>query len=533
MYLKGYINMAVRLWIIFMAACLVACNTIWSEMPAGGYEEDVPQKVTLNLAISHPDAGIITRASSVYDDLDFTKNEAAVNNLVVFIVDLNEDGSENYSQVVSFEKKIDPIDFINGYYILQHKTQLETGPKHIYVGANMKAEHIYAFLQHKSMTYSGDGQAIEMIMTPDYTHSGLGTGITMFALSNVPETEKTTIDITTDTEDYYLIAELERLSAKVLLTCKEGEPGWVATGATGWVETSEIRYTLNNTNRSTFIDRRASDYNMNIDPNWNISSHITPNANAEGGYSAAAGNTAQFESWSTGELIARLFDDRYSSSPLPYDENRIKTGDVIPENHYVEGLYCLENTSFDDIGIDNASKDAAAMHATTHVVVAVRFIPRKIVGYDLEIKQPTSKEDALNNWLVYPSTSDYQNGTYWVRVDSNGEMVYHNGSPYYGLGAKDKIIAGGAKEEEFICYNGGWSYFTTFVDGTKTSDNKLTYAGHEVWGVQRDNYYILSIQKIGHPGSPIPGDEFMRINSQTTEWVPRGSREIIIKPSGN
>lgn len=530
MYCKRFIYKVSRLWITFIALFLVSCNTIWSDLPADSYEKGIPQTVTLNLAISHPDAGIITKASNVYDDLDFTKNEAAISNLVGFIVDLNADGSENYDHVIHFEKKIAPIDFENGYYILEHKLEVPTGPKHVYVGANMKAEHIDAFINNKALAAEGDGQAVNMIMTPDLTHSGLGTDITMFALS-YDKNNATSVDIIPEIKDYFLIAELERLSAKVLLTCKEGEPGWVATGATGWVETSEIRYTLNVTNRSTYINRRTSEYDMNIDPNWNISRYITLDAYAEGGYSAAAGNSSQFESWSTGELIRRLFDDRYSSSPLPYDENRIKTGNVIPENHYVEGLYCLENTSFDDIRLADDSKDAAAMHATTHVVVAVRFIPREIVGYDFEIKQPASKEDALNNFLVYPSTSDYQDGTYWVRVDSNGEMVSHNGSPYYGMAAKEKLIAGGASEEEFICYNGGWSYFTTFVDGDMTSDNKLTYIGHEAWGVQRDNYYILSIQKIGAPGSPIPGDEFMNINSQTTDWVPRGSTEVVVRPS--
>lgn len=519
---RGCISVISRLWISFIALSSVACNTIWSEMPDTGYDKGIPQTVTLNLAISHPDAGITTKAATVYDDLDFTANEAAISNLVCFIVDLNGDGSENYGRVSFFEKKIDPADFAKGYYILQHKVDVKTGPKRVYVGANMKSEHIDAFINRRAVSASGEGSAVNMIMTPDYTFSGLGTDITMFAVSSLmDEREADFVDITPDKEDYFLVAELERLSAKVLLTCKEGEPGWVATGATGWVETSEIRYTLNVTNRSTYINRHSSEYGINMDPNWNLGDWVVADPYATGGYSAGPGNGQEFESWSTGELVGRLFDDRYSTSPLPYDENRIKTGSAIPENHYVEGLYCLENTAFDNIGLSNASKDAVAQLATTHVVIAVRFIPRTIVGWDMNNKYPSSKEDALNNFLVYDS---YQKGSYWMRVE-NGKPIY------YGLIAKDKLVAAGASEDEFAFYDGGWSYFTTFVDGDRTDDNKLTYIGHDAWGVQRDNYYILSIQKIGRPGSPIPGDEFMRINSQTTEWVPRGSREVVIRPS--
>lgn len=101
-----------------MACCAMAsCSLVWSDESLNPEcIKGVRQTVTLNLTISHPDASFNTRASEDYE-LSFTRDEAAVKSLTAFIVDLNQDGTENYKGAKVFSTEIDPVDFYNGIYI--------------------------------------------------------------------------------------------------------------------------------------------------------------------------------------------------------------------------------------------------------------------------------------------------------------------------------------------------------------------------------------------------------------------------------
>ena len=524
---KGIISILERLWLVTMVCwCMSSCSMVWSD------EEDmmtqcpkgVRQTVTLNLTITHPDAGINTRAESDYE-LSFTKDEAAVKKLTVFIVDLNSDGSENYDKVEHYSTELDPIDFYNGIYVFQHTLEVETGSKHLYIGANLRQEHIDAFLNNKPIALDGEGPAVNMVMTPDPTHSGKGTDIAMFGQIKM-RNGSSDIVISQGMTDYYLSGDLERLTAKVLLTCDEGEPGLVRTGGKGWVETDKIRYTLNATNKYSFV-KSVKDvaYDVNIDPNWGLSSWVGQN---NGLYVPSQQHAQQFEYWSVEDIMTRIFDDRFSTTPLKYDANRVGVGNSNSENHYVEGLYCLENTEHNDMSLSGTSLDNAARVATTHMVIAVRFIPKQFVGgYGVVV--PESLERAMNFYLVNGGGSGpYVNGTYFTRT-VNGTLTYY---AYTGMIKTIEDSKGALTEDDFTRYEGGYSYYTTFIDGT-ADGLKLTYNGHDSWGVQRDHYYILTIDQISRPGSPIPWDDYIRVNSQTVDWVNRGSQDVIIRPTGN
>lgn len=494
---------------------------IWSDSESL-HQCKVKQTVSLNLTIVHPDANIHTRADMEYDDLEFSRNEASVSRLTAFLVDLNPDGTENYDKVKFFSTEIDPVEFHNGVYVLRQTLEVETGTKHVYVGANLKDEHIQAFIESNQISLVGDGPAVNMIMTPDPSHKGQGTDIVMFGQLVNRNDRSPIIDIEEGTSDYYLHADLERLTSKVLLTCKEDAdlPGYVETEDEGWVEISQVRYTLNVTNRHTFIRKlRSESYDRNIDPNWNLTESLQ---STDGNYSPLGG---QFESWTPEELRQRLFDERYSTSSLKYDARRIGGGNS--EYHYTEGIYCLENTSYDDINLVGDEKDVAAMSATTHVVMAVRFIPKYVYtgGNVNSGSGPTEMtlDNVFTNYLV--ATDGHEVGTYWTRTE-NGKVYY------YGSYAKSQYINKyQASEDDFTCYEGGWSYFTTFIDGTP--DNlQISYADRECWGIERDHYYILSVDKITRPGSQLPWENYIRVNSQIMPWDTRGSQEVIIKPKG-
>ena len=515
MRLRSYIHSTIGLWMLSMVYwCMCSCSMIWSDEEGDTIKKcEVRQTVTLNLTITHPDASINTRASLGPYELSFTRNEAAVKRMTAFVVDL-KDGTEDYDKIECYSTDIDPIDFYNGIYVFRQTLEVETGAKHIYIGANLRDEHIDAFIQNKSISPSDEGPAVNMVMTPDPTHSGQGTDIAMFGQIKMANGSEDII-ISEGTTDYYLSGNLERLTAKVLLTCDEGEPGLVRTGGKGWVETSKIRYTLNATNKHTYINKHwDSKYSVNMDPNWSLNE-------AQGDYSE------QLEFWDYDMLMQRLFDERYSAIPLKYDASKVGAGNS--EKHYVEGLYCLENTAYNDMGLSGDALDNAARVATTHVVMAVRFIPKYVyTGSNVNNGTgPTQMtwETVFTDYLV--GGNGHAVGTYWTRTDANGNVSY------YGEYSKNEYIKKySAKESDFTCYEGGYSYYTTFIDG-KADGLKLTYDGCNSWGVQRDHYYILTVDQITRPGSPIPWDDYIRVNSETVNWTYRGSQDVIIRPTGD
>ena len=409
-------------------------------------------------------------------------------------------------------------------YVFRQTLEVETGAKHIYIGANLKEEHIEAFKQNKPISPSNEGPAVNMVMTPDPTHSGQGTDIAMFGQIKMANGSEDIV-ISEGTTDYYLSGNLERLTAKVLLTCDEGEPGLVRTGGLGWVETSKIRYTLNVTNKHTYINKHwDTQYSVNMDPNWSLTSWVIAGAS---GYEAKDDHAEQFEAWDHDMLMQRLFDDRYSAVPLRYDESKVGAGNS--DKHYVEGLYCLENTAYNDMELSGDALDNAARVATTHVVMAVRFLPRRFYGGAGTLIEAESLDKVLTYYLVNGAGSGpYVNGTYFTRV-VNGTLTYY---AYTGMQKTIQDSGGTLSEADFTRYEGGYSYYTTFIDGN--ADNlKLTYNGCDSWGVQRDHYYILTVDKITRPGTPIPWDDYIRVNSQTVNWNHRGSQDVIIRPTGD
>lgn len=537
MNFRSIINAAARLWTASMVLFCVSCSEEMHLQQDAGKDRNEAASITLKIAVAHPDAGLATRAQTTYDDLTFTQDEAAVKNLVTFIVNVDDEGKElyGYDDVEYIVTEINPVEFYKGIYILEHKLEVKPGNKHIYIGANMKDEHMNAFILDRPLALEGEGPAVNMIMTPDPTYSGKGTDILMFGQIKKAEGNSTTPDIIIDEniKEYYLQGDLERLTAKVLLTCREGETGLVATGAKGWLKTSDVRYTLNATNRKTFVNKHTDEnYDVNLDPNWGLKEWVIGDGN--GNFTSKGTHLNEFEYWPAEDMMLRFSDIRYYSNALKYDSNRLKGNNGIPDNHYVEGIYCLENTGYNDMGLTDADIDNAARIATTHVVVAVRWFPRSFVGGGSDNTAITTYDSIFDTYFVPGEdrgSGSHSPGTYWTRV-VNGQTLY-----YAWTGVKRKInetkdSANPLKLEDFTCYEGGWSYFTTFVDGN-LNGNKLTYAGEESWGVQRDNYYILAIQSITQPGSPFPDNtDYIKVNSITTDWIYRGSQEVSISPTG-
>lgn len=540
---RNIISDVFRLWLSVMALLFVSCS---KEDTAGRHDStnDTDSPATLTLMVAHPDAVLIKAKADDKGpyDVPYTNAESAISNLIFFIFDVDSEGNESIDPKQIFE--VNSPEFTNGIYTFEKAVTLKPGKKHIYVTANINAKQKQLIYESSSnnnnfkmddiiLAGNTHDEALANVVKDDISHSGQGTNILMSAQAfrGDPFNPDFDIEIVDGSKEKYLLAaQLKRLVAKVLVTCREGEPGFVASGGKFIVPTADIRYCLNTTAKQTYLkERHNKAADINEDPDWVLQD-----------YSSQTGNDTYSRHYmycSGGELISRIHDQRYSTIPMAYDENRIE----INENHYSEGLYCLENT----VSAGNGSWtdiDATAKFATTHIVMKVRMIPRTIQRSNLNnmyLKARTEEHDGIDNWYwEYALTAGtdekdggkpYPVGTYW-------ELTQNGSTTYYGEMGRDQMISDGkATLNEFVKHEGGYCWFYTFIEGGKntTDGSTLSYVGDSYWGLQRNSYYIVNIEKFTQLGEPGTDGDFIRINSQTLEWIQRGSQEVIIKPKGN
>ena len=537
----NFIPAVFRLWLTVMVLLFASCSKEeLSQTQDPTNVNDTP--ATLTLMVAHPDAVLIkTKADDKGPyDVPYTNAESAIRNLIFFIFDVDSEGNESINSKQIFEVS-SPV-FNTGVYTFEKALNLEPGIKHIYVAANVTAEHLKKIYEkiEAAETFKMDDvilagnspeTALANVMKDDLTHNGQGTDILMFAQAFSGNSEKS-VDIEvieSNSGKYQLAAQLKRLVTKVLVTCKEGERGFVASGGKFIIPTADIRYCLNTTTKQIYLkERYNTTADINEDPDWILQDYSsqTGNDNYNSHYMYSSG----------GELVSRIHDQRYSTVPVAYNESRLE----VNENHYTEGLYCLENTVYAGNG-SWADIDATAKFATTHIAMKVRMIPRTIQRSNLNnmyLKAYTEEHDYKDNWYwEYALTSGtdekdggkpYPVGTYWA-LTKNGSTTY------YGEKGRDEMIKQNrATLNEFVKYEGGYNWFYTFIEGGKnTSDGTtLSYAGDSYWGIERNNYYIVNIQGITKIGESVPEGDFIRINSQTVNWTQRGSQEVVIKPKG-
>lgn len=207
-----------------------------------------------------------------------------------------------------------------------------------------------------------------------------------------------------------------------------------------------------------------------------------------------------------------------------YDKNRIgKENATSRDHHYTEGLYCTENTVYNDMKFANeADFQSAIRYVTTRVMVGAKYTPKVIWDGGDEPKTALTEKEAqeilevedVDNPLE-PVT--YPAGTFWR--DSKGNY-------YSRAGMKEKLKK--SPETEFSRYDGGWGYYYTYID-ENAKNGAISKDTQTRWGIKRNHYYILKVDKIIAPGSPFPGNETMRIHSELVDWVNKGGSEVEIK----
>lgn len=499
--------------------------------------------------------------------LGFTDAENQINSLTLIMMRIDASGNEVFeaSRTIS-----SPADTDNdGVYDVEF--QLETndrGVKHFYLGANLSENHLASFRTQDKVFDAGEEDSghniVGALMNVKHSQDdeldgniGEGSNIVMTAPILVGDKQDITIP-SGSTEETITIdkpVKLTRTVAKVLLTCvpksdaeeyvkvidaKDAETNPDGDGEnTGWIRLADVNYMLNVLNRKTYLDYRedTKDDGYLIDPNYEMSNWIEKRTNDNEttyGIKDLDAYQKEFLFYDTQAMVEMLNKDvpTYKEgercivrSATQYDADKMKvdeTTNMGNENHYTEGLYCTENTVYKDMTFANeADFQSAIRYVTTRVMVGAKYTPKVIWdGGDEPITTQTEDEaqgildkvEDVDNPLE-PVT--YPAGTFWR--DSKGN--------YYSLeGMKTKLQE--APETEFSRYDGGWGYYYTYIDENAQNG---AIKDQTRWGIKRNHYYILKVDKIIAPGSPFPGNETMRIHSELVDWIDKGGSEEEIK----
>ena len=486
--------------------------------------------------------------------LGFTDAENQINSLTLIMMRIDASGNEVFeaSKTIQSPKDTDK----DGDYDV--KFQLETndrGVKHFYLGANLSEEHLASFRTQDKVFDAGEEKSghniVGALMNVKHSQEldgniGEGSNIVMTAPILVENRQDITIP-SGSTEETIRIdnsVKLTRVVAKVLLTCEcKSENGidyvnvedqHSKMNGNGWIRLADVNYMLNVLNRKTYLNYRI-EYDNLIDPNYAMGELISLREEG-GGYGITNLDEYQreFLYYDTQAMVEMLNKDvqaREEKTPeactsriaIKYDENKIGKENATSPDHYTEGLYCTENTVYNDMTFDNeADFQSAIRYVTTRVMVGAKYTPKVIWDGEEPITNET-EEDAQK--ILQEVRDDgnplepvtYLAGTFWR--DSEGN--------YYSLdGMKKKLEK--APETEFSRYDGGWGYYYTYID-ENAQNGAISKDTQTRWGIKRNHYYILKVDKIIAPGSPFPGNETMRIHSELVDWVNKGGSEVEIK----
>lgn len=494
-------------------------------------------------------------------ELGFTKKECQIHTLTLIMM-----GVYNGEELFETWQTIELDTPVSGSYDVTFTLSGITGTKHFYILANAEQKHINAFWAKDRIFDAGEGQSghniVGNLMEINHNENGDGEGSNILMAGIVKSTNSGDRDIVIptgdgneDTDEKITIdtsADLVRTVAKVLLTCvpsSEDGDTYVevidakdnagnTTDNTGWIKMADVNYMLNVLNRKTYLDYRIDpdDKNYLIDPNHAMSEMISLREE-EGGYGIT--NLDEYQRnylfYDTQDMVEMLNTSvptykggercivrsatRYDAAKMVVDE----TTNMGNENHYTEGLYCTENTVYNDTTFANeADFQSAIRYVTTRVMVGAKYTPKVIWNGDDEPITNETEEDAQG---ILDKVKDVDNplepvtypaGTFWR--DSQGN--------YYSLAGMKKKLKESPKTE-FSRYDGGWGYYYTYID--ENAQNGAISKDQTRWGIKRNHYYILRVEKIVAPGSPFPGNETMRIHSELVDWIDKGGSEEEIK----
>lgn len=544
--------------VLLIGAIVMLCSCHDDSYPVPSSEtEGMRRNLVISLTVQQP--GLQSPTSRAPFDtgyeLGFTEKECQIHTLTLIMM-----GVYNGEELFETWQTIEPSEPTNGIYDVQFTLSGITGTKHFYILANAEQKHINAFWAKDRIFDAGEGQSGHNIVgslmeiNHEKNTDGEGGNIVMAGIVTVNGNKDIVIpadDGNTETEESIKIDTLSlvRTVAKVLLTCVPSPENnyYVAvidskdnadntTGNTGWIRLADVNYMLNVLNRKTYIDYRTDtdDAAYLKDPNYGMSEWLEEKVSGDEttyGIKDLDAYQKEFLYYDTQAMVEMLntsIPTYQGGEPCMvrtatlYEDKRIGETNATNPAHYTEGLYCTENTVYNDMKFDkDADFQSAIRYVTTRVMVGAKYTPKVIWDGGDEPKTALTEKEAqeilevedVDNPLE-PVT--YPAGTFWR--DSKGNY-------YSRAGMKEKLKK--SPETEFSRYDGGWGYYYTYID--ENAQNGAIKDTQTRWGIKRNHYYILKVDKIIAPGSPFPGNETMRIHSELVDWVNKGGSEVEIK----
>lgn len=486
-------------------------------------------------------------------------NEEKITRLAIWLVPV-EDGTEKWSEAIMTYVP-DLTLYSGGSYVASVKTKLNV-PMNVYVGANISTDIAAAFL------YGGPDavyNAVSAAYPDDYSSlvnqfASADMGVAMFCI------KKASLEFAAENADKATPAEIDedldgnpdnidlvRMLAKVhvLFQCYEAHPEFVKItepgsldpadfGAFGWSKLEDISYIVNTVNKNTRIIQPAydeADYTKYKDSNHSMTNLLQKGLEWEYKSDDAAGNFLGFAEDLSGNHDAAWA--KWSAKPEKYEENKAPFG-TCTDGTYVNGLYCLENTT-DDSALSSMTDDEkkyVPFMVSTHVIVKARFVPRYIIsGTDtegdpvttsFEVSDCSDAFDFLVERTIAQGTKDengvpidYPQGTFFTRdmkkfYSYDGMMAVINSKHY--------------PRKSFAAYPGGYGFYYSYIYGGNDSSGKVTFNGEES-GVFRNHYHILNCQLMKVPATPGSYNQLMMVNSSVVDWNPKGALNLIVKPN--
>lgn len=570
-----------RFGLLLIGAIAMLCSCRDEVYPGSSPDsEERTRNIIISLTVQQPgvESPLSRNQEKDYDyELGFTEAECQINSLTLLMMGIDDEGRELFETWQTVDKS--QLEEENGIYKVTFTLEGITGTKRFYVGANMKQEHINAFWEQDRVFDAGEGESghniVGSLMDVNHDANGNGVGsniVMMGAVKNTDGGKDIVIPGETNSaegDDAVKIEiadpiELTRTVAKVLLTCvsadesnkyvnvvdaKDAKDASADTPGenTGWIQFANVNYMLNVLNRKTYLDYRekedADGTTYLIDPNYAMSTLIEKRESSTGtsyGIKDLAAYRKEFLYYDTQQMVEMLNTDvqeREEKSSEPcitrqatvYDVDRVGANNATSTNHYTEGLYCTENMVYRDgemQDIPDADFQSANRYVTTRIMIGAKYTPKKIWMGDEQPQTFDSETGAMEALSGQEDTEDnpggpvkYLDGTFWQDVKTK---------EYYSLeGMKKKLRED--SETEFNRFDGGWGYYYTYIDGDVSTDGVIGYEGKPRWGIKRNHYYILKVEKIIAPGSPFPGNETMRIHSELLDWVDKGESEVEVK----
>lgn len=433
-------------------------------------EEQITDNTKLILSLNTPAA-----SRSVATEMDGTTEESSYNSLTLYITNTSDEIEKaiTFNDIAANQKDI--------VVVMDDKGVDFDTPKHIYLVANAKGNPLTGNIRNAIGTITD---------ISDVATKG------NFLMVGQAEKENNK-EITFEKGKYISASvELTRVTSKVLLTTEINGNGFVKNVEDGFIRKEKLRYVLQTTNSRFYYLPKANQE----DPNYTMSDLIAKTGSSFGYIAGKENEFLNRELWNTnvsnGEVVT------------PYDAKRMEEGS---SNPYVEGVYCLENTTsgIGSLDMNKAEMISAPQMVTTYLRIAAKLIPKNIDDHDYYIGRYAENALQRSNGTFY---------TYRKAKEEDKKKCYSSIEK-----AKELLKAKGytdLSDENFKEHTGGWVYFNAYVNGKTFDGNKSS--------VIRNNYYICKITKIVAPLV----EQTIEITTTVKPWENKGTTNVDIPVTG-